>query len=231
MRIAGLETRISKVISRVRARGWGEVSENWWGVLRQLAASNEVLMFLSRDLTSVIEPREAPEGTQFAEASVDDARRYARDVGTDSEKTFSARLSANTHCFLVISDETILHASWVTTTGAWTRELQRYFCPPSGEAYIFESFTRAETRGRGIYPYALHSICSRLKSEGVGRVWVGVEDGNQSSFRAITKAGFEPGFLVRHRRIVGKLTVEPPDGPGARPDHRFLGTSPDCRAD
>jgi GNAT superfamily N-acetyltransferase len=220
---------ISKTVARVRARGPREVFDTWRAMVRELLASDEKLIMLYRDLKTAGPAPAAPSGTTFREAGPDDAMQYARDVGTDSMKTFSARLSSRTKCFFVMDDTTVLHASWVTTAAAWTREVQRYFCPPAGDAYIYESFTRSDARGRGIFPFALESICRLLAAGGIRRVWIGVEDGNEPSRRAITKAGFEPGFAIMYRRRLGRLTVGAPEGPGARPDHGFLSTSPECR--
>jgi GNAT superfamily N-acetyltransferase len=225
----GLFELFSKTVARVRSRGPGEVLGTWRTMARQLLASDDKLVMLYRDLREEDGLPTGPSGTTFKQAGPHDAVSFARDVGTDSTKTFTARLSDRTQCFLVLDDTTVLHSSWVTTAAAWTREVQRYFCPPAGEAYIYESFTRSEVRGRGIYPFALESICRLLASRGIRRVWVGVEDGNEPSLRAITKAGFEPGFEIRYRRRLGRLTVSGPEGPGARPDHRFLSTSPECR--
>jgi hypothetical protein len=226
----GFTALVSKTVARIRARGPGEVIRTWLRIARQLATSNERLIFYHRNLDPESELGEGPplDGAVFREADVNDAARYARDIGTDSAATFAARLSANTHCFVVVDNETFLHASWVTTAAAWTRELQRYFCPPPNDAYIYESFTRAETRGRGVYPFALRSICGWLAIRELTGVWVGVEDGNDPSLRAVAKAGFRTGFSIDYGRRLGRLTVEQPHGPAAGGNHEFLRTTPDC---
>jgi ribosomal protein S18 acetylase RimI-like enzyme len=221
----------SKTITRVRTRGPREVIGTWFSILRQLHTPEQKLVFFFRNLDESLARtnRPAPGGTSFRQACGNDAAHYARDIGTDSPRTFEGRLSERTFCFVVLENEAILHASWVTTAAAWTREIQRYLCPPSREAYIYESYTRPETRGRGIYPFALHSMCAWLAGRGFTRVWVGVEDDNTPSLKAVGKGGFERGFEIRYRRRLGRLTVSPPEGPAARPDHLFLSTSPECR--
>jgi RimJ/RimL family protein N-acetyltransferase len=221
---------VGKTFARARNRGPREVAGTWTGMLRQLASSDERLIFFYQDLgegTKVLS-RPPPPGVTFRAATAADATQYARDIGTDSAATFAARLSDKTRCFVVVGNGAFLHASWITTAAAWTRELQRYFCPPPDQAYIYESFTRPETRGRGIYPFALESICVWLTNNGLQRAWVGVEDGNQSSLRAVSKAGFELGFHIDYRRRLGRLNLGPLQGPMAGV-HDFLSTSPDCR--
>ena len=146
-------------------------------------------------------------GLELREATARDGQRYARDIGTDSNETFAARLSPQVTCWLVEEEERIVHATWMTSDGAWTRELQRCLRPPPGDAYVYESFTRADARGRGIYPFALRAISARVRQQDVARLWVGIENHNVASLRAVTKAGFEHSFEVSYRRRLGRLTV------------------------
>jgi ribosomal protein S18 acetylase RimI-like enzyme len=226
----GFGALTSKTVARLRARGAREVASTWFTMLWQLNSSEQKLIFLHRDLGSRASAigRSVPAGVTFKEADEGDAYQYARDIGTDSRATFTRRLSKDTRCFLVVGDGVILHASWVTTAAAWTRELQRYFCPPASEAYIYESYTRPETRGRGIYPFALDSMCDWMRARQLRRAWVGIEHGNAASEQAIRKASFEPGFEVRYRRRFARLSVSAAEGPAARPDHHFLSTAPNC---
>lgn len=144
----------------------------------------------------------------FRRATHSDAVIYAREIGTDSIPSFRARLSSpTTTCYLVLDGDVVVHATWCTTGAAWTRELGRYLCPPPGDAYVYESFTRPEARGRGVYPFALSSIAADLGGAGVQRVWVAVEDGNHPSLRAVAKGGFSPVDEIRFRRRLGRVEV------------------------
>jgi hypothetical protein len=199
----------ARIATRVRARGPGEVLRLGTQRVREWISSGDGLVFLVRPTGG---DRPAHDSLTFAQATVDDAARYARDVGTDSASTFSSRLSEGTNCFVVLSGDLIVHATWVTTTAAWTRELRTYLVPPAGDAYVYESFTRVEARGRGAYPFALLHISSLLAGRGLKRVWVGVETHNGPSLRAVAKAGFEEAFGVRYRRRLGRLHVDSPTG-------------------
>lgn len=143
-----------------------------------------------------------------------DGELYASVIGTDSAATFRRRLTPTTRCFFVFGGDELLHASWVTTGAAWTREIAAYIVPPDRDAYVYESFTRPEARGRGVYPFALSEICAWGAGAGVDRVWVAVESGNAPSLKAIRKAGFEPAYEMRYGRRAGRLTlvVEKPAG-------------------
>jgi ribosomal protein S18 acetylase RimI-like enzyme len=182
-------------------------------------ASEETLILLVREAGSL---ERAAQGLVFRRAEGKDAARYASDVGTDSGTTFTRRLADDVTCFIVEDGRKILHASWVTTSAAWTREVQALLAPPPGDAYVYESFTRADARGRGIYPFALAGMVTELAARGIERVWVGVEASNEPSRRAIAKAGFEEGFQIRFSRRHGKLRLDRPRGPLADEGELFL---------
>ena len=196
-----------RTLARARSRGTGEVVRLAGARLKEAAGSGDTLVVCS--LAAEIEPS-AGEGFLFRSATSDDGDLYARDVGTDSRRSFRARLSPTTSCFVVESKGRLLHATWVTTSGAWTRELQSYIRPPHGDAYVFESFTRPDARGKGVYPFALRKIASHAAGRGLGNLWVAVEAGNPSSLRAVSKAGFRPVFRLEYRRRWGRLTVQIP---------------------
>jgi RimJ/RimL family protein N-acetyltransferase len=154
-----------------------------------------------------------------------DALAYARDIGTESPRTFRARLDDTTRCWLVTEGPRLIHASWVTSEAAWTRELRRWVRPPEGDVYIYESFTTAEARGRGAYPRALSGIASWAAQADVARLWVAVESDNAASLRAVTKAGFVVRYEVGYRRRWGRLTVDLPVGEMADCAHTMIRAS------
>ena len=148
-------------------------------------------------------------------ATAADADAYAIEIGTDSPSSFRARLTGDTLCFLVESDRTIVHASWVTTGAAWTRELDRFVVAPGSSAYTYESFTRGDARGRGLYPYTLGRIRNWAAETGLRELWVAVEATNAASLRAVAKAGFEEAFRIDVSRRLGRVTLGSPEGPRA----------------
>ena len=199
-----LRGSLSKTLNRVRARGPRELWELVSSRVRDNVWSDDALLVFSAPAGGT-----APvsEGLRVGAAGSDDATAFARDIGTDSETTFRARLSATSLCYLVLDGERILHSSWVTLHAAWTRELRGYVMPPPGDAYVYESFTRADARGRGVYPYALGGIRADLASRGVTTVWVAAEADNAPSIRAIGKAGFEERYRLAYRRRLGRFKL------------------------
>jgi RimJ/RimL family protein N-acetyltransferase len=214
---------LSKTLNRVRARGPREVLSLASGRTKEwISSSDDLVMFVRSSAAE----QPARDDLTFREATPADGTRYANDIGTDSAATFARRLSDRTHCFFVENGTSILHASWVTTAGAWTRELRSYLVPPAGDAYVYESFTRADARGRGVYPFALASILAWAEATGIERVWVAVEEHNPPSLRAVTKAGFVEAFRLPFSRRFGRLTVGNSTGEMAAAAAGFLSRTP-----
>ena len=214
---------LSRGANRVKARGPAEVAELLGRrVVEGLFSDDEILMYV-RDAGGDFSTR--PEWT-FRAASTADAVRYAEDIGTDSVRSFQARLSAATRCFVVEKAGRFVHSTWATTASAWMRELRSYIKPPAGDAYIYESYTRPEVRGQGVYPFALTNICATLGRDGVRRAWVAVEGDNPASIRAVTKASFEPAWRFPFGRRVGILRKGQPTGPHAAEALDFISASP-----
>ena len=218
-----LAVATAKTVNRVRTRGLGEVATLAFGRVKEWLGSSDDLVMFVRDAAPGAPGRN---DLEFRAASPADGVRYARDIGTDSAGTFSRRLSDGTHCFIVEDDRRLLHASWVTTSGAWTRELRAYLVPPPGDAYIYESFTRADARGRGVYPFALDSIVAWAAATGVRRLWVAVEEHNPPSLRSVTKAGFTEAFRLPFSRRWGRLRIGAATGPRAEIAAAFLSQKP-----
>ena len=194
--------------ARVRARGAGEVVGLAADRLKEAARSGDTLVLLARGADR--EPSDHDDGLGFRPASSADGELYARDIGTDSKRSFRARLSAATACYVVESGGRLLHSTWVTSSGAWTRELRAYLRPPPGDAYVYESYTHPEARGRGLYPYVLRRIASHAAERGVATLWVAVEADNPASLRAVSKAGFRPVSKLQYGRRWGRVAVQVP---------------------
>lgn len=204
-----LAHNLTKFLNRVRTRGPREVVDLVSSRVREnLWSDDELLVFVAN--AGGVPPQ--GDALKLERALPSDAESFARDIGTESPTTFAARLSPTSLCFLVRDEHRIVHSSWVTLVAAWTRELRGYLAPPESDAYVYESFTRPDARGRGVYPFALQGIRASLGAEGVRRVWVAAEADNAASVRAITKAGFEEAGRITYRRRFGSFKMAPSEG-------------------
>ncbi len=207
---------VIKALHRTRARGPGETLSLLVQRIREAIWSQDELIVWCRDTGG-----ERPSGAlTLRRAGPEDAEAYAREIGTDSAKTFLKRLGPGTWCYLVEEEDRLVHSSWVTTRRAWTREIRAYVSPPEGEAYVYESFTRPEVRGRGVYPSALRGIAADLAEVGE-HLWVMVEADNPASIRSVVKAGFEKWGSLAVKRRFGRLDLEIQGGPGLRVGRAF----------
>jgi GNAT superfamily N-acetyltransferase len=152
-------------------------------------------------------------GLGIRQAEPTDGVAYERDIGTEIAATVRSRLSSPTSsCWLAEKEGVIVHASWMETRIAWVGEAQRFLVVPAGDAYIYESFTRPEMRGQGVYPAVLRTISSRTATQGIRRLWIAAEATNQPSLKAIEKAGFVRSFEIEVRRRWGRTVVTTPPG-------------------
>lgn len=209
-----------KTAARLSARGPAEVFGVVAERLREAVRSQGSLHILRRPTAPGAAVRK---DLVLRRAEPSDGAAYARDIGTDSPTTFRARITGDTWCYLVEQPGgRLLHATWCTTSGAWTRELQGCLVPAPGSAYVYESFTRADARGRGIYPFALEAIAADLATAGLRDIWVAVEADNLPSLRAVGKAGFAAALHISFARRWGRLSVDastdrPPEAPRLEP--------------
>ena len=176
---------VDRLLTRARTRGVSEVAELALTRTREWISSRDSLVMLVKEVGG--QPERADGDVR--PAGPGDALAYARDIGTESPRTFRARLSDATRCWLVTEGSRLIHASWVTSEAAWTRELRRWVSPPEHDAYIYESFTTAAARGRGAYPRALTGIASWATGADIGRLWVAVEKDNLGNVVATTSIG------------------------------------------
>ena len=78
----------------------------------------------------------------------------------------------------------------------------------SGCGSIYDCFTFAEHRGKGIYTDALIRMLNDLRAEGARTALIAVDPANLPSIRAIEKVGFQPLYRLTRRRRFGRQSLE-----------------------
>mgnify|MGYP000623783846 CR=1 FL=1 len=63
---------------------------------------------------------------------------------------------------------------------------------PQGMAFIYRCFTRADFRGKRIYPAAIDFMCGWLADQGYSHALIDHHDGNTASQMGILRAGMRP---------------------------------------
>lgn len=101
--------------------------------------------------------------------------------------------------FIAKDDNSILHISWIYGHNHHNRLLSL----GSGEVEIKHSLTLPDSRGLGIYPRVISDIIMYLSANNTRRVFLCVHPQNNSSIRAVEKAGFKLAGRTRFRKILG----------------------------
>ena len=113
----------------------------------------------------------------------DNFLQYRRYMGWDTE----TMLRKGACLWVVYLNGELAHVSW-TRTGD---KIRSYFFPMTPECVLIShSVTIPEFRGRGLFPVVLEEIVRMLAQKGFKRFYIDCSDWNQSSKRAIERAGF-----------------------------------------
>lgn len=129
------------------------------------------------------------------------------------------RLARGSRCVALSVDGEVATTCWVSECAEWLGELEGWFVPGPGDAYVWDCATRPVFRGNHLYPYLLRQTLDRLSSDGVRGVWIATEWNNWQSARGVTQAGFRPvGAVVCIR--VGRLRWQRVVADPSAPIHR-----------
>lgn len=124
----------------------------------------------------------------------------------------ASRLARGCRCFGVWRDGELAGYGWLSTRSEWIGELDLTITPETGEAYIWNCFTLAQHRRRGVLRALLAGIRERAQFDGMKRVWIGSVA--IPAERAFGPSGFNPALAMTSVRFAGFhwLRVQPADG-------------------
>lgn len=111
------------------------------------------------------------------------------------------RLDTGRRCFVAWLAGQIAAFGWLTRGPEWVGELEREFHIQADEAYIWDCATLPAYRGQRLYSALLSHITTKLRGEGVRRVWIGASLDNQLSLRGFANAGFQPVVRLTYTRL------------------------------
>lgn len=129
--------------------------------------------------------------------------RASYNVESKHEKIFRNALAEGETCFTAWSNGALAFYGWVQfrerRPGGW----MRLRLPPSS-AFIYRCFTRAEFRGKKIYPAAISNLLPDLAANGIHNVFIDHATNNVPSAKGISRLGATPigaYWLYRFGRI------------------------------
>jgi len=150
------------------------------------------------DLGSVPEPVQALATLDYGwldEVGLDALRRQRPDVPPE---TYDARLARGDRCWVARQDGRVVSSRWVTLGPAAVDSTGVRCTLPAGYAYVHDSFTSADVRGRRVGPSAATRLAEALAAEGCRMLVAFVEAGNHWAVRNAENSGYaEAGSLAK----------------------------------
>jgi GNAT superfamily N-acetyltransferase len=149
-------------------------------------------------------------------------------MGPDGDLV-EARLARGCRCFGVWRDGELAGYGWLSTQPEWIGELELEIKPGPGEAYIWNCFTLAHHRRRGVLRALLAGIRARAQSDGMNRIWIGSVA--IPAERTFGPSGFNPALAMTSTTIAGFNWLQVRPAPGADPAlvtaaHEVVATNP-----
>jgi hypothetical protein len=129
--------------------------------------------------------------------------RASYNVESKHEKIFRKALSEGETCFTAWSNGALAFYGWVQFRERRPGGGMRLPLPPSS-AFIYRCFTRAEFRGKKIYPAAISNLLPDLAANGIDNVFIDHATNNVPSAKGISRLGATPigaYWLYRFGRI------------------------------
>lgn len=134
-----------------------------------------------------IDPEIAVTFTTLGPAEIDE---YLRFHDEDPREQLEERFARGDQCFLARHEGRIVCASWVSHREHFMRPLSyRYRLGPT-DAYLHDSYTAPEFRGRSVAPALGVHVLEQLRLGGTTRVTMAVSPENVANQRARAKTGF-----------------------------------------
>jgi len=141
----------------------------------------------------------------------------------------ATRLARGCRCFGVARDGELAGYGWLSTESEWIGELELEIKPGPREAYVWNCFTLAPYRRRGVLRALLAGIRERAQSEGMKRVWIGSVA--IPAERAFGPSGFNPALAMTSITFAGFHWLQVQTADGADPAlvsaaHEVVATNP-----
>jgi GNAT superfamily N-acetyltransferase len=144
----------------------------------------------------------------------------------DEGDLVEVRLARGCRCFGGWIDGELAGYGWLSTGSEWIGELELEIRPGVGEGYIWNCFTLAGKRRRGVLRALLAGVRARARDEGLTRLWIGSVA--IPAERAFEPSGFTPTLVFASEVITGYRWLQVRPAPGADPAlvaaaHRVVG--------
>ena len=206
-----LATKVSRFSDLARQKGFRFAVLTSLRVVSRPLIEVAGLHFFAADLS---DPPAAPalnESMSIGPASSTEAEALMMDrSGEEVAREIDRRFSRGDRCLAIrAADGTILHTRWLTANPTHIPEIDRYLVPQIGQLYMFDGYTRAEARRRGVDSAMRLFIFRLARDEGFRQVLSYVRSDNPAGLKAAQKLQSEVGKVSyvtlgsRWRRVSG----------------------------
>lgn len=185
---------LGSVVGRIRrklasaAALWERNPRRFW---KGLTGSLERLVVYSARPEQVDAP-ENREGVVFRKLSDEElANLAAEDAELAKQMGRWEEVGAN-HAYGVFCEGRLAHVSWLIGWEEDRRLPVRLVRLEPGESEITTCYTVKRFRGRGLYPFAIRSLCQVARERGMQRIYMITGVKNHASRRGIEKGGLKP---------------------------------------
>jgi ribosomal protein S18 acetylase RimI-like enzyme len=111
------------------------------------------------------------------------------------------RLESGLKCFAASRNNEILAVVWAATQTARIAYLGSEIPLQPGEAYIFDSYTSPQHRGRNVAGTRSLQMIQYMRNAGYKRLIATILPENKPAFRAVSKLGYKPFALIGRWKI------------------------------
>jgi hypothetical protein len=159
------------------------------------------LILYERSIIDPVKKTALPKFLSFSILGEAELGEYSNFCPDASSAEVKQRLAEGQNCFVLRSKGKIVHGAWAMTGGAYIKYLSCDFSLRQDVAYIYESFSLAEYRGRGLPLIRFGCMVPRLRAIGCRFVIAAILPENKAGMRPPLKAGY------RHYGTIGFMGV------------------------
>ena len=106
-------------------------------------------------------------------------------------------------CYVILCRERPVHLAWLHFGPCYVRGLGLFVEALAAECYLYNVFTAAGHRGKGLYKIGQQKIIGLLAAQGITRIRQLVALDNTVPLATLPKLGYAATDLIRYRRLCG----------------------------
>lgn len=150
-----------------------------------------------------------PQGIELAYLNKSDVSEVRNLIFPDSISLDIAlkRLSDCEECYAAKWKNEIVSYCWFSSQAVYVTEIGKYLQVQEKEIYLYDAATRADWRGKGLYPLLLTRILEQVSRRGLNKAFIFTDSLNVPSQKGILKAGFNKFQIIYSFYVFGQYLL------------------------